>query len=45
MKMIFFIDLNTVNGTYLNNVKTERNKLIKLKNKDNIKFGNYENIY
>ena len=42
---IFLIDLNSVNGTYLNNTKIEGNKLVKLKNKDNIKFGNYENNY
>ena len=42
---IFLIDLNSVNGTYLNNTKLEGNKLVKLKNKDNIKFGNYENNY
>ena len=42
---IFLIDLNSVNGTYLNNIKLEGNKLVKLKNKDSIKFGNYENNY
>ena len=42
---IFLIDLNSVNGTYLNNIKLEGNKLVKLKNKDVIKFGNYENNY
>ena len=42
---IFLIDLNSVNGTYLNNIKIEGNKLVKLKNKDVIKFGNYENNY
>lgn len=38
-------DLNSINGTFVNNIRIESNKEIELKNNDSLQFANSEFIY
>lgn len=38
-------DLNSINGTYVNNIRIESNKEVELKNNDSLQFANSEYVY